>query len=75
MWNFDILEWWKTQKVQYFILSLMNCNMLTPSISSLELKSTFSLDNWILNDKHLSVSYENLEMVIYWKDWYDAEDR
>ena len=73
--NFDILEWWKAQKAQYPILSLMSCDILTPPMSSVASESAFSLGDRILDDKRLSMSHKNLEMAVCLKDWYDAEDR
>ena len=35
----------------------------------------FGFDEWIVYDKCLSINHENLEMVIYLKDWYNAKDR
>ena len=75
MSNFDSLEWQKTQKAQYCVLSLMSYDILKPPISLVVLKSAFSLGDWILDGKHLLLSYENLDMVICLKDWYDVEDR
>ena len=62
--KFDISEWWKTQKTQYPILSLMSCDILTLLISLVALEIAFSLGNWILYDKHLLMSYKNLEITI-----------
>ena len=53
----------------------MSYDIIRPPVSSIASESVFSLDNQILDDKRLLMSHKNLEMAIYLKDWYDAEER
>ena len=53
----------------------MNYDILTTSISLFASKSAFSLSKQILDEKHLSMSHENLDMAVCLEDWYDAKDR
>ena len=53
----------------------MNQDILTFLMSLVALESIFSFDKLILDNKYLSISYENLKMVMSLKDWCDVEYR
>jgi selenophosphate synthetase-related protein len=49
--EFDILHWWNEHKLKYFILSIMSNNIMVIHVPITSLKSTFSLNGRIIEER------------------------
>jgi hypothetical protein len=66
--NFDTLSWWKEQKKQYPVLSIMARDILTPPASTVASESAFSAGGRVLTPWRSQLTPAHLEMVVCLKD-------
>nr|XP_011469694.1 PREDICTED: zinc finger BED domain-containing protein DAYSLEEPER-like [Fragaria vesca subsp. vesca] len=65
--RFDVLVWWKQNKVKYPTLSRMACDILALPVSTIDYDSVF--DTTAVKTIHSSLSIPSLEALICAKDW------
>ena len=72
--DLDILQFWKENKSQYLVISLMARDILSIPITTVVLESTFSIGDRIVNKYHSTILLENVEALICTEDWlYDKK--
>ena len=59
--NFDIIKWWKSHESTFPVLSKMACDLLTPPVSTIASKSSFSLASNIIGDRMTTLIAKMLE--------------
>ena len=67
--DFEILEWWKKQKIKYSVLSIIAHDVLTVSISTVASEAAFSAGGRVVSKKRCNLSPEAIEAVVCLKDW------
>ncbi|KAL1223810.1 Zinc finger BED domain-containing protein RICESLEEPER 2 [Cardamine amara subsp. amara] len=74
--NFKILDWWKTTRSKYKILSLMARDLLAIHVSTVASESAFSTGGRVLDRFRSSLTPRTVEALICTQDWYrdDEED-
>jgi len=66
--SFDILLWWRDDKLTYLILSIMARDIMSVPISSVSFESCFSCTARILEDRWWRLLPEHVEMLTCMKD-------
>ena len=72
--DFEILEWWKKQKIKYPVLSIIARDVLTVHVSTVASEAAFSASGRVVIKKRCNLSPESIETV-YLKDWNLADKR
>ena len=81
--GFDLLNWWKINKLWLPVLARLAKRILATPVISIALESAFSTGGRVLSDSRCCVNPETLEALICAQDWintneglynYDAED-
>ena len=54
--DFDILEWWKKQKIKYSMLSIIEHDVLTVHVSTVASKVAFSACGRVVSKKRCNLS-------------------
>ena len=73
--DFDILEWWKSNETMWPMVSQMTCDILTISISTVALESTFCTGGRVLSDYRSRLSPEMAEALMISRDHMHALTR
>jgi len=66
--DFNILNWWHLYKLTYPVLSIMAKDILTVSVSTISLESTFSMTDRIIEERRRRLKPEMEEMLTCIKD-------
>eukprot|EP00268_Persea_americana_P016719 TRINITY_DN1793_c0_g1_i1.p1 TRINITY_DN1793_c0_g1~~TRINITY_DN1793_c0_g1_i1.p1 ORF type:complete len:664 (-),score=107.47 TRINITY_DN1793_c0_g1_i1:309-2300(-) len=69
VYEFDVLNWWKLNKVKYPTLSKMARDILSIPMSTLTSESMFSTGSRVLDDHHSSLRPETVQSIICARDW------
>lgn len=67
--SFACLEWWKSNKLKYKILSKMGCDILAISASTVASESTFSTGSRVIDHYLASLAKETVQALICGGDW------
>ena len=67
--KFDIMNWQKSHESTFSVLSKMACDLLTPPVSTIASKSSFSIATNIIGDRSTTFVAEMLEALTSLKDW------
>ena len=70
--NFDIIKWWKSHESTFPVLSKMACDLLTPPVSTIASKSSFSIATNIIGDMRTTLTTKMLKALTCLKDWEDG---
>ena len=73
--DFEILEWWKKQKIKYPVLSIIARDVLTVLVSKVASEAVFSAGGRVVSKKRCNLSLEVIEAVVCLKDWNLADKR
>ena len=73
--DFEILEWWKKQKIKYPMLSIIARDVLTVLVSTVASKAVFSAGGRVVSKKRCNLSPETIKAVVFLKDWNLADKR
>ncbi|XP_058112092.1 zinc finger BED domain-containing protein RICESLEEPER 2 [Magnolia sinica] len=72
--EFDILEWWKLNKLKYPTLSKMARDVLAISMSTVSSEFIFSTESRVLDDYRSTLRPETLQAVVCAKDWLQQQN-
>ena len=73
--DFDILEWWKKQQIQYPVLSIIERDVLTVPVSTIASEAAFSACGRVVSKKRCNLSPQAIEAVVCLKYWSLADKR
>jgi hypothetical protein len=62
--SFDLLAWWKKQQSKYPLLSIMACDILTVSVSTVSLEASFSTGGRVITEIRCGLSPETLKALV-----------
>lgn len=68
--NFDILEWWKANSVEYPILASMARDVLAVLASTVASESAFSTGRRVISDFRSRLTPDTAEALICLQDWF-----
>jgi hypothetical protein len=69
---FDILAWWKNQKDEYSILSLLARDVLAMQVSTVASESAFSVGGRVIDPYRSRLDPDMVEALVCTKDWITA---
>ena len=70
-----LLELWKKQQIKYLVLSIIACDVLIVSVSTVALEVAFSAGGKVVSKKRCNLLPEAIEAVVCLKDWNLADKR
>ena len=65
----DVLAFWKTNQYRFPIVTAMARNILAVPVLTVASEAAFSVGGRILDQYHSSPKLENVEAIIYTRDW------
>ena len=66
--NFDIMKWWKSHESTFSKLSKMECDLLTPPVSTVTLEYSFFIVANVIGDRRTTLTTKMLEVLTCLKD-------
>lgn len=66
---FDPLDWWKSNKLKFRILSNLACDILAIPITSVASESTFSAGSRVIDSYRASLGADTVKMLLCGGDW------
>ena len=63
------MKWWKSHESTFLVISKMARDLLTPPLSTIASKSTFSIAASMIRDRRTSLTPKMLEALTCLKDW------
>ncbi|KAI5351243.1 hypothetical protein L3X38_004134 [Prunus dulcis] len=72
--NFDILKWWKLNRVKYSSLSLIAKDVLAIPVLTVALESCFSMSGRVINSFCASLTPKIVEALICSQNWLRFDD-
>ncbi|XXG52159.1 hypothetical protein AAC387_Pa03g0544 [Persea americana] len=69
VYEFDVLNWWRLNKLKYPTLSKMARDVLCIPMSTVTSESIFSTGSCMLDDSHSALRPETVQALICAKDW------
>ncbi|KAK2648739.1 hypothetical protein Ddye_016228 [Dipteronia dyeriana] len=73
--QFDILHWWREHQNHFPILSIIDKQILTTSVSTVAVEQEFSAGGNIVDARRSLLSPESIQVQVCVDDWTKAEYR
>ena len=73
--DFEILEWWKKQKIKCHVLSIIAHDVLIVPVSTVALEAAFSAGGRVVSKKRCNLSPKAIEAIVCLKYWNLADKR
>jgi len=73
--HFDVLAWWRSNSLEYPILSRMARDILVVPASSVASESAFSIGKRVISDDRSRLAPETIEALVYRQDWIRASSK
>ncbi|KAL6493495.1 hypothetical protein OROGR_032274 [Orobanche gracilis] len=67
--DFDVLDWWNTEKWRFPILSQMAGDILSIPVTTVASESTFSAGGRVIGDRRASLSVDTVQMLMQGNNW------
>ncbi|CAL1402220.1 unnamed protein product [Linum trigynum] len=69
---FDIIGWWKEQRIRFKILSRMACDIMAIPVTSVASEATFSAGGRVIDPQRASLGEKSAEALLCSHDWLRA---
>ena len=73
--HFDVLAWWRSNSLEYPILSRMARDILVVPASSVASESAFSIGKRVISDDRSRLAPETVEALVCRQDWIRASSK
>ena len=73
--DFNILDWWRINLVQYPILATMAKDFLAINVASVSSERAFSNSGRIISEQRSSLSAAHASMLVLGEDWLRAKNK
>ncbi|CAN1185501.1 Putative AC transposase [Linum perenne] len=67
--EFNVIDWWKTERTKYKILSKMACEIMVIPITSVASESAFSAGGRVIDPSRSSLGRKTIEALLCSQDW------
>ena len=73
--HFDVLAWWRSNSLEYPILSRMARDILVVPASSVASESAFIIGKRVISDDRSRLALETVEALVCRQDWIRASSK
>lgn len=70
--EFDVISWWKLNRLKFRILSRMACDVLSVPITTVASESAFTAGGRVIDPHRASLAVETVQMLLCAGDWLRA---
>ncbi|CAN1850459.1 Zinc finger BED domain-containing protein RICESLEEPER 2 [Linum perenne] len=67
--EFNVIDWWKSERTKYKILSKMACEIMAIPITSVASESAFSAGDRVIDPSRSSLGQKTIEALLCSQDW------
>ncbi|CAN1801628.1 Zinc finger BED domain-containing protein DAYSLEEPER [Linum perenne] len=67
--EFNVIDWWKSERTKYKILSKMACEIMAIPITSVASETTFSAGGRVIDPSRSSLGQKTIEALLFSQDW------